>query len=171
MDWKVVLEKDGDTGMFTVTVPSLPECINQGKTREEALKNIKEAIELHDKSTKNKKRMWIEWALEIAETRGIMCSIRDFGNSYQMMAKEQFNKEMYGQTVSETTKKGVRELRAKISRVQKGADAYKRGSATISVAAEIAGLTIFDMEKYLVEEGYKSQYSIEDSKKEMKLLK
>ena len=46
MDWKIVLEKDED-GWFTVTVPSLPGCISQGKTRKEALKNVKEAIELH----------------------------------------------------------------------------------------------------------------------------
>jgi len=46
MDWKVVLEKDED-GFFTVTVPSLPGCISQGKTRKQALKNAKEAIELH----------------------------------------------------------------------------------------------------------------------------
>ncbi len=46
MDWKVVFEK-GEDGWFTVTVPSLPGCISQGKTKEEALENIKEAIELH----------------------------------------------------------------------------------------------------------------------------
>lgn len=46
MDWKVVLEKDED-GWITVTVPSLPGCISQGKTKKEALENIKEAIELH----------------------------------------------------------------------------------------------------------------------------
>ena len=46
MDWKVVLEKDEDN-YFTITVPSLPGCISQGKTRKDALKNIKEAIELH----------------------------------------------------------------------------------------------------------------------------
>ena len=46
MDWKIVLEKNSD-GSFTVTVPSLPECISQGETKKEALKNIKEAIELH----------------------------------------------------------------------------------------------------------------------------
>ncbi len=49
MDWKVVLEKDED-GYFTVTVPSLPGCISQGKTRKKALKNVKEAIELHVRS-------------------------------------------------------------------------------------------------------------------------
>lgn len=46
MKWKIILEKDEDN-WFTATVPSLPGCISQGKTRKEALKNIKEAIELH----------------------------------------------------------------------------------------------------------------------------
>ncbi len=47
VNWKVVLEKDEETGLFTVTVPALPGCISQGKTRKAAFKNIKEAIELH----------------------------------------------------------------------------------------------------------------------------
>ena len=47
MNWKVILEKDKESGWFTVTVPALPGCISQGKNRKEALKNIKEAIELH----------------------------------------------------------------------------------------------------------------------------
>ena len=46
MDWKIILEKNSD-GSFTVTVPSLPGCISQGATKEEALENIREAIELH----------------------------------------------------------------------------------------------------------------------------
>lgn len=46
MKFKVILEKDED-GWYVATVPSLPGCISQGKTKEEALKNIKEAIELH----------------------------------------------------------------------------------------------------------------------------
>lgn len=46
MDWKVFFER-GKDGWFTVTVPSLPGCISQGRTRAKALKNIKEAIELH----------------------------------------------------------------------------------------------------------------------------
>jgi len=49
MNWKVIFEKDTD-GWYTVTVPSLPGCISQGKTKEEASKNIKEAIELHIES-------------------------------------------------------------------------------------------------------------------------
>ena len=46
MQFKIVLEKDED-GWFTVTVPSLPGCISQGKTEDEAKKNIQEAIKLH----------------------------------------------------------------------------------------------------------------------------
>jgi len=46
MNFKVLLEKDED-GWYVATVPSLPGCVSQGKTEKEALKNIKEAIELH----------------------------------------------------------------------------------------------------------------------------
>ena len=44
MRFKVVLEPS-DEGGFTVYVPALPGCLSQGKTREEAIANIKEAIE------------------------------------------------------------------------------------------------------------------------------
>jgi predicted RNase H-like HicB family nuclease len=43
---KVVLEASEEGG-FTVYVPSLPGCISEGETEEEALANIKEAIELY----------------------------------------------------------------------------------------------------------------------------
>jgi predicted RNase H-like HicB family nuclease len=43
---KVVLEPS-DEGGFTVYVASLPGCISEGDTREEALANIQEAIELY----------------------------------------------------------------------------------------------------------------------------
>ena len=46
MDIKVVLEKQKEGG-YTIYVPSLPGCISQGETEEEALNNIKEAIELY----------------------------------------------------------------------------------------------------------------------------
>jgi len=50
MKWKIVLEKDEESGGFTATVPALPGCISQGKTRKESMKNIGEAIELHIRS-------------------------------------------------------------------------------------------------------------------------
>ncbi|MHC4443935.1 MAG: type II toxin-antitoxin system HicB family antitoxin [Planctomycetota bacterium] len=46
MKFRVVLEQS-DEGGFTVTVPGLPGCISEGQTREDALKNIREAIELY----------------------------------------------------------------------------------------------------------------------------
>lgn len=42
-----VLLYPGEDGYFVVEVPSLPGCISQGKTREEALANIEEAIDLY----------------------------------------------------------------------------------------------------------------------------
>src|SRR3990172_3672317 len=46
MKLKVVLEPSEDGG-YTVYVPSLPGCISEGDTREEALANIKGAILLY----------------------------------------------------------------------------------------------------------------------------
>ena len=46
MRFNVVLEA-AEEGGYTVFVPSLPGCISEGDTKEEALKNIKEAIELY----------------------------------------------------------------------------------------------------------------------------
>ncbi len=46
MKFTVILEPQEDGG-FTVSVPALPGCISEGGNREEALKNIKEAIELY----------------------------------------------------------------------------------------------------------------------------
>jgi predicted RNase H-like HicB family nuclease len=46
MNLRVVLEPS-DEGGYTVVVPSLPGCVSEGKTKEEALKNIREAIELY----------------------------------------------------------------------------------------------------------------------------
>lgn len=46
MRFKVVLET-AEEGGHTVFVPSLPGCISEGDTKEKALKNIREAIELY----------------------------------------------------------------------------------------------------------------------------
>ena len=52
MKLKVVLESSEDGG-YTVSVPSLTGCISEGDTREEALANIKEAIELYLEPTED----------------------------------------------------------------------------------------------------------------------
>jgi predicted RNase H-like HicB family nuclease len=46
MKLKVILEPS-DEGGFTVYVPSLPGCISEGNTLEEAMQNIREAIDLY----------------------------------------------------------------------------------------------------------------------------
>lgn len=46
MKLKIVLESS-DEGGYSVTVPSLPECISEGNTKKEELKNIKEVILLY----------------------------------------------------------------------------------------------------------------------------
>jgi len=43
MKFVVVIERDED-GMYIVECPSVPGCVSQGKTEEEAIENIKEAI-------------------------------------------------------------------------------------------------------------------------------
>lgn len=45
IDFDIVLEKQ-HTG-YTAYVPALPGCISEGNTKAEALRNIKEAIELY----------------------------------------------------------------------------------------------------------------------------
>jgi predicted RNase H-like HicB family nuclease len=44
MKLHVTIEQD-EAGYFVAEVPALPGCLSQGKTHEEALTNIKEAIE------------------------------------------------------------------------------------------------------------------------------
>jgi antitoxin HicB len=43
MRYRVIIEQDED-GLFVAECPSLPGCVSQGSTRQEALDNIKEAI-------------------------------------------------------------------------------------------------------------------------------
>ena len=43
-----VLLYPGEDGYTVAEVPSLPGCVSQGTTRDEALANIREAISLHE---------------------------------------------------------------------------------------------------------------------------
>ena len=45
-DFKVILEPDEESGYVVTTCPSLSGCYSQGETIDEALSNIREAIEL-----------------------------------------------------------------------------------------------------------------------------
>ncbi len=46
MKLKIILEPSEEGG-YTAIVPCLPGCISEGDTKEEAIKNIREAIELY----------------------------------------------------------------------------------------------------------------------------
>lgn len=43
MKFIVTIDRDED-GMFIVECPSIPGCVSQGKTEQEAIENIKDAI-------------------------------------------------------------------------------------------------------------------------------
>ncbi|MDY7018956.1 MAG: type II toxin-antitoxin system HicB family antitoxin [Chloroflexota bacterium] len=47
MEYTVILHRDEEYDGYWVEVTALPGCVSQGKSKEEALQNIKEAIELH----------------------------------------------------------------------------------------------------------------------------
>jgi len=53
---------------------------------------------------------------------------------------------------------------------RKVAEDYMRERITFSEAAQQAGLTLWEMEKYLVERGVKSSYSVEDLEREIRVL-
>ena len=48
-----VLIYPGEDGFWVVECPSLPGCISQGQTKEEALENIREAIDLYVESLRD----------------------------------------------------------------------------------------------------------------------
>lgn len=63
MKFVVTLQK-GEDGFIIAECPALPGCITQGRTNEEALANIREAIEL---SLESRRELGMPLAVEIAE--------------------------------------------------------------------------------------------------------
>ena len=51
MKYTVIFERD-EAGFYVVSVPALPGCFTQGKTKSEALENAREAIESYISSLK-----------------------------------------------------------------------------------------------------------------------
>ena len=68
--------------------------------------------------------------------------------------------------IRELIRKGLKELLK-----ENAAKLYIEGKVTISEAASLAGLTIWEMEKYLIDKGFKSDYSIDDLERELKAIK
>lgn len=65
MQVRVILEPSADRG-YTVRVPTLPGCISERDTREEALANIREAIQLYPEPVEDDMTMAEGEAVEIA---------------------------------------------------------------------------------------------------------
>lgn len=64
--YTAVFEPDEKSGGFTVTIPSLPGCISEGDSFEEALKNIQEAASLYIEVMKKRREVIRE------EKRGVV---------------------------------------------------------------------------------------------------
>jgi len=60
----LVTMQQGEDGWIVIECPSLPGCLSQGRTREEALANIREAIEL---SLETRQVEGIATIIEVAE--------------------------------------------------------------------------------------------------------
>ena len=55
--YTAIFEADQEVGGYTVTIPSLPGCISEGDTFEEALKNIQEAASLYLEVMRKKEKI------------------------------------------------------------------------------------------------------------------
>jgi predicted RNase H-like HicB family nuclease len=83
MKLAVVLEPS-DEGGYTDYVPSLPGCISEGDSRDEALANIREAIELHLEPERQK----LASLLDEASSRGPVCIRRKDGRTFIVRAQK-----------------------------------------------------------------------------------
>ena len=61
-------------------------------------------------------------------------------------------------------------MRQENSRQKRAASSYRKGDITLSEAAHRAGLTLWDMERYLVEQGMTSSYSMGDLEQALHVL-
>ena len=65
MKLHVIIEKD-EAGYYVAEVPALPGCLSQGKTYEEAMTNIKEAVEAWLEVMESKQQFDHSHAVEVA---------------------------------------------------------------------------------------------------------
>ncbi|MFH0927787.1 MAG: type II toxin-antitoxin system HicB family antitoxin [Candidatus Micrarchaeota archaeon] len=56
MKYSVILKEDKEDGGYVAIVPQLPGCISDGDTKEEAMKNIRDAIRLYVESVAEETR-------------------------------------------------------------------------------------------------------------------
>ena len=162
-----------EEGGFAVKCLELPVA-SEGETTEEALSNIKEAIEgyleakaklLEGKTTGENVEVIVENedGIEKAIIKGLpKVSVRkrekeEIERSVQEMKK--------GNGLTLQDYRSATELEK-----EKAAKLYMEGKVSISGAAEIAGFTIPEMVDYLVCKGFKSEYSVDDFRRSVTLL-
>jgi len=63
---RTVILYPGEDGYWVVECPSLPGCVSQGKTKEEALVNIREAMDLYIEVLEEQGKPVPEDQLEVA---------------------------------------------------------------------------------------------------------
>jgi len=66
MSYDVVLDKNEDGG-WTATCPVLPGCISEGETRDEALRNMRDAIHLYLRAVKKEMALLKHKGKQIAQ--------------------------------------------------------------------------------------------------------
>lgn len=62
-----VLLYPGEDGFIVAEVPSLPGCTTQGRSRDEALENVREAIALHEEVLRERGEPLPEDRVELVE--------------------------------------------------------------------------------------------------------
>lgn len=57
MKFPIIIEEDKDVGGYVIYCPTLKGCVSQGETEEEAIENIKDAIQTYLASLEDLKKM------------------------------------------------------------------------------------------------------------------
>jgi predicted RNase H-like HicB family nuclease/predicted HTH domain antitoxin len=168
-----VLVEPAEEGGFVVKCLELP-VVSEGETKEEALSNIKEAIEgylevkaklLDGKANSEKAEVTVE--IEDSVEKVIVKGLPKVSVSKEEREeiKHSIEEIKNGNCVALEELSGVAELEK-----EKAAKLYMEGKISISGAAETARLTIPEMVDYLVCKGFKSEYSVEDFRRGATLL-
>jgi|GEM_PF-1073662 Uncharacterized conserved protein len=165
-----VLLKPAEKGGFIAKSLDVP-IASEGRTKEEALKNIKEAIEGY---------------LEVLNLDG-----RDDDKTSEIIVEEVTEENVTGNLPEvPVSRKERREIKRAVQEMENGkfvtleqltealdyekdkaAKQYMEGKTSLSGAAESAKLTVPEMVDYLVSKGYKSEYSMDDFREGITLLK
>jgi len=173
-----VLLEPADEGGFVVKCLELPVA-SQGKTKQEALSNIKEAIEgylqvkatLLDCKTKGEKtELIIEIPSASSATEDTIEEVIIKGLPEVTINKKE--KDEIKRSIQDMKKGNCVTLESGVAEFEKekAAKLYMEGKISISGAAETARLTIPEMADYLVCKDFKLEYSVEDFRRGTALL-